>query len=227
MRLRVVFEKGEEVKFISHLDTARTFARAMRRAGIPVSHSRGFNPHPKISFALPLPVGVTSENDVLDVELASPMEVGEFIRRLNAALPPGLRVDAAREVSEDAPSLMSIVDAARYEVRAPIFGDVDPKAVVARFVESTSIIVHRQREGHPAQEVDIRPLILSLDAERVDGDVVIDMVLRSGSRGSARADEVLRALDDLGGRWLDLTKARYRRKGVYEAAESGLGLIRQ
>ena len=66
-RLRVRFGRGPEVKFISHLDVMRFWERAFRRARIPLAYSEGFSPHPRISLAAPLPVGVTSEAELMDV----------------------------------------------------------------------------------------------------------------------------------------------------------------
>ncbi|PIW40369.1 MAG: hypothetical protein COW22_02130, partial [Chloroflexi bacterium CG15_BIG_FIL_POST_REV_8_21_14_020_46_15] len=68
-RLRVRFGRGEEVKFIAHLDIVRFWERAFRRAEIPLAYSQGFTPHPRISLAAPLPVGVTSEFELMDVWL--------------------------------------------------------------------------------------------------------------------------------------------------------------
>ncbi len=64
-RLRLRFCRGEEVKFISHLDIMRLWQRAFLRAGIPIAYSEGFSPHPRISLAAPLPLGITSEAVIL------------------------------------------------------------------------------------------------------------------------------------------------------------------
>ena len=69
MRLMVAFEKGPEIRFIGHLDLMRTMQRALRRSGLPLSFSKGFNPHIRLSFAVPLSVGVVGENELMDVPL--------------------------------------------------------------------------------------------------------------------------------------------------------------
>ena len=68
-RLRVRFSRGEELKFISHLDIMRLWQRALRRAGISLVYSEGFNPRPRLSLAAPLAVGVTSEAELMDIYL--------------------------------------------------------------------------------------------------------------------------------------------------------------
>ena len=70
MRIIARFEKGEAVRFVSHLDIQRTFQRAFRRANIPLAYSQGFNPHPQLSFATALSLGYTSEAEWFDVKLA-------------------------------------------------------------------------------------------------------------------------------------------------------------
>ena len=68
-RLRVKFGRGRKLKYISHLDLMRLWERGLRRAGVPVAYSEGFNPRPRLSFASPLAVGTTSESELLDILL--------------------------------------------------------------------------------------------------------------------------------------------------------------
>ena len=89
-KVRIVYEKTGVARYISHLDLMRVLRRSFARADIALTHSEGFNPHPFLSVALPLPVGVESVCELLDVKLeAEPDE--NLPERLNAALPPGLR----------------------------------------------------------------------------------------------------------------------------------------
>ena len=85
MKLRALLTKGEEIRFISHLDYAALIERAIRRAKLPVAYSEGFNPHMKFSFASALAVGVTSEAEVMDVELSRPVAQPEAWDRLAVA----------------------------------------------------------------------------------------------------------------------------------------------
>ena len=82
MIIRVKYKKGEEVKYVGHLDSMRTFTRCLKRTNIPVGFSKGFNPRIQISFALPLGVGVTSDADYFDLVLASRMNIDLFISEL-------------------------------------------------------------------------------------------------------------------------------------------------
>ena len=90
---RLQFSKTGRARFLSHLDTMRVFRRALTRAQIPVEFSNGFNPHMKISIALPPPLGVESACEMIDIQLEHP--VSGLIEKLNAALPEGFHVPQA------------------------------------------------------------------------------------------------------------------------------------
>ena len=99
--LRLFFEKTGPARWLSHLDVMHTFSRAFLRGGLPLRHSEGFNPHPYLSIAHPLPVGVEGLREVLDVETLSAGPDG-IAEKLNATLPEGLRILAAATPVEPA-----------------------------------------------------------------------------------------------------------------------------
>ena len=91
--LRAMFSKTGDAVWISHLDLMRLFQRAFKRAGLPLTHSQGFNPRPSVSIALPLSVGVESHCELLDFQLDGvEVPVEELRERLNEKLIPGIRV---------------------------------------------------------------------------------------------------------------------------------------
>src|SRR5690606_2740328 len=83
-RLRVYFRKGERVRYISHLDVMRFWERAIRRAGLPLTYSKGFNPHPKLQFAGPLPLGFTGQREIIDVFLDDRISEEQFRSAVDA-----------------------------------------------------------------------------------------------------------------------------------------------
>jgi radical SAM-linked protein len=91
LRTRLLFEKTGRAQYISHLDLMRTFQRAFLRAGIRLRHTEGFNPHPYLSFALPLSVGMQSLCELADFDLADEPALDELPARLNAKMPEGIR----------------------------------------------------------------------------------------------------------------------------------------
>lgn len=91
-RDRLLFAKEGRARYISHLDLMRTFQRAFTRAQIPIKHTEGFNPHPFISIALPLPLGFSSQCEILEFGLLEGTDHSDVPVRLNAALPEGVRI---------------------------------------------------------------------------------------------------------------------------------------
>ena len=90
-RMRVTFATADTVKYVGHLDMHRAWERAIRRAGLPLAYTQGFNPQARLQSAAALPVGFTGQGEVADVFLNEALEPAEFLSRLTAALPPGIR----------------------------------------------------------------------------------------------------------------------------------------
>jgi len=209
-RLRVTYARGEPIKYISHLDLARAWERALRRASVPLAYSQGFNPRPKVTFAAALPVGVTGRREVMDLILARPVMPLHFARRLAPYLPPGLEVVGVEAVYHRLPSLQSQVRAVEYRVEVDWQEDRQAlEACVADFLAAETIV--RQRRG---KTYDLRPLVESLSVgEAVPGGFALSMRLRQSQRGTARHDEVLDALG-LGGAMRSACRERLVFKGV-------------
>jgi radical SAM-linked protein len=203
-RWRLTYRKGAEVRFISHLDVMRTLERGFRRARLPLAHTRGFNPHARLSIAAPLAVGWTASADVADVELDAPVAAAELVDRLNAALPSGLGVTGAVPVEPGAPAAMSRVRAAVYTVRARVeSGGVDDvAAAVARLLAAARVpLVRETAHRGGRREVDLRPLVLECavvgaESDPLDGGpvVVLQARLRVGSGANAKPEHLLEAL---------------------------------
>lgn len=117
-RYRLKYSKGEELRFISHLDLMRAFIRAINRSQIPISYSEGYHPHPKLAFGPPLPLGYTSQAEYLDMELTKPF-AGDIASYLNNYLPPGLRIAQVKPILPKARSLNSLFEYGEYLVRFP------------------------------------------------------------------------------------------------------------
>lgn len=138
--IRVKYEKKEEVKYVGHLDTMRTFTRCIKRTNIPVVYSKGFNPRIQISFALPLGVGITSECEYFDLTLEKKMNIDMFLSELNSTLPDGFRVIEAI-YPENKKSLMSLVKEAIYEIM--IHDEID-YAKVEQLFQQKEILIEKK-----------------------------------------------------------------------------------
>lgn len=162
--LRIRFIRGEEVKYISHLDLMKVFERATRRAGISVAYSQGYNPHAHLVFGLPLSVGVTSQSEYADVELTESLAPEKFIEKLNKALPRGLLVTEAR-VKATKENIMASISGARYEILVATEEKQEADAFLSKlqgFIAQNEIkVIKESKKG--AKEINIRPMILSLE----------------------------------------------------------------
>ncbi|MBI2874703.1 MAG: DUF2344 domain-containing protein, partial [Firmicutes bacterium] len=124
-KFRARFERQAAVMWISHLNIMKALQQALRRSGLVAATRGTFNPHVKLAVAVPLPVGVTSEAEYLEVELVEPVKGEEFKERMNRNLPPGLKLLAVSEAPAGAPPLASRINGADYvlKVRAESAGD--------------------------------------------------------------------------------------------------------
>jgi radical SAM-linked protein len=97
VKIKTVFSKTGDMKFISHLDLMRLFQRAMRRAALPVTISKGFSPHLKISIARAMKLGTESESEELTVNMSEPVAPAHLMESLNDNLPEGVRIKQIKE----------------------------------------------------------------------------------------------------------------------------------
>ena len=194
-RLRVTFARGEEVKYISHLDLMRFWERALRRASIPLAYSEGFSPSPRLALAAPLPVGVTSSGELMDVYLTQRVTPQDFVKAVSRQLPPGMAVLEVREVGLGLPSLQSQVRWSEYQVDVPTDRSADDvRRAAADLLAAPSIPWQHQREKE-VRRYDLRPLVQDVSVEALeDGRCTLGMRLRTDSQASGRAEQVAAAL---------------------------------
>jgi radical SAM-linked protein len=194
-RLRIRFAKGEALKYISHLDLARTWERVFRRAGLLLAYSQGFNPRPRFQIAAALPVGVTGQTELLDIWLTECLAPGEVLARLRPVVPPGLDVLDAEEVELRAPSLQSQMRTANYRV---VVQTREPVRAIRIRIQALLDAPTLQRQRHhkgKLQTYDLRPLVqdVIVQAGRA-GERVLTMRLQASPVGAGRPDQVLDAL---------------------------------
>jgi radical SAM-linked protein len=193
MRCRITFAKTEAMRFTGHLDLHRTWERAFRRAGLPLAYSQGYNPRPRLQLASALPLGFTSQGEVLDAWLDEPQTVEQIESALAPALPPGLEIVDVREVEERAPSLQTQLRAAEFVVT---FLDPFPELAERCQALLDASELPRQRRGKP---YDLRPLVLELALLQDDPDGCQGLTVRlSASEGATgRPEELVLALGGL------------------------------
>lgn len=208
--IRFVFSKTGNGKYIGHIDFNEIIKRGFRMAGVPVSFSQGFNKREKISYGYPVPLGVESISEIVDVELyaeLSASEIDGLPGRINSRLPEFLRVEKAR-VREKSVTIMALTNAVEYIAE---FSDRDSLMKAAGNLETCATFLKRGKKGereYPLEEV--------LKSFGIEGGA-LRFMLYTGKESSVRADEFLSGItgiDDITGSGIRITKqCQYRIEG--------------
>jgi len=194
-RLRIRFRRGQEVKFISHLDIMRLWQRALHRAEIPLAYSEGFSPHPRISLAAPLPIGVTSQAELMDILGTKQVSPHFFTAAVSQQLPPGIEILQVYQVALTMPSLQSQVRYAEYKVELKTEkGQKDIESAITSLLSIKHLPWQHQRDTG-TRYYDLRALIDDLWLiDWHSGYCTVGMRLRCDNSGSGRAEQVTAAL---------------------------------
>lgn len=168
---RLLFTKTDDAIWMSHLDLMRLFQRAFKRAGLPLTHTQGYNPRPSVSIALPLSVGVESVCELLDFDLEGDcVPCDEITSRLNAALVPGVRVlrtyDNGRKIRDI--SLLSCELTLEYDNGIP----EEPGEWIGALFTREILIVEKKGKNGPVQQ-DIIPMIRSVGVSQTDDNTIV------------------------------------------------------
>lgn len=210
-RYRATFAKGEQVKYLSHLDLTRALPRAFRRAKIRLGYSQGFHPMPLIQYGPALGVGTVGENELIDFDSPDALDENGFTDRINAVLPEGLRFNSVERLAAGAQSLIKEVNRAQYyvavdaaEIAAALLrnraarpelagaGDDEVHCRLAEdFMARESCVIERVRKDK-RQTVDVRRYTqrLRLHSERRSLEIVTEV----SPNGGVKPIEVLAAV---------------------------------
>ncbi len=214
MRVIVAYKKIGMIRHIGHLDMQRTMQRVLRRSGLPVRYSQGFNPHTLLSFAAPLSVGMEGDEELMDVALESPVSESEFSSRMTSALPESIPLVAVRTIPDEHPKLMAMLNSTAYEATCPLSYEA------AAMLESVPSILQihelmamrKTKSGEHLQ--NIRPMLFSLSANRDSHDVVFSMHVQTNEQGTLKPSLLMETLSKLAG-IQDIPEFRYRRSRLF------------
>ncbi len=180
-KLRLLFTKEAQASYISHLDTMRTFQRVFPRAELHLKHSNGFHPHPIISIVLPLPVGQSSDCELLDFETVEETDGSGIAEKLNTGLPAGLRVKecypVTRPVREFAflRARMELI----YDNGVPAGAVEELRGLFAR----SSLIIEKRTKHKSMAEVDVAPMIREMALTQEGNSIFADAVVAAQNPG--------------------------------------------
>ena len=203
--IRIRFRKVGMLKYISHLDLQRTFARVLTRSGIPVRYTQGFNPHIKMVFSLPLSVGSEGECEYLDIKITEPMAFDEMKRRLDKTTTEELSVTDIYEPRDD----FHDIAYAGYDIvlRTPNASEELAEGIRKLFSASPIMMTKKTKSGE--KEVDIFPMIKSLTAEYSDDKIVIRAVLSASSDSYLNPEMLVTAIRNSLGIMSDIIHETY------------------
>ena len=187
------YRRDSRVKYISHLDFMRMFQRAVRRSGVEFLFSEGFNPHPVMTVAMPLSVGVTSDGEYMKVGFADTFTPEEIMERINAAFPPGFEITEIHKLSGKEIDLSKISEAV-YTVAVELEEGASPCDTEKALSQSSLVVMKKTKSGE--KQSDIRPYIYELsELERGDGYCVYRMRLACSNAYNLKPETVISAME--------------------------------
>jgi len=187
---RVIYSKTGRARYISHLDTMRTLTRALRRSGLPLWYTQGFNPHLYLTFLLPLALGVESLCEIVDLRLTEEMDWDTVREHISNHLPPGFEIKNAGSPKLPAKAIAW----AEYQLEL----DFPPNEVESMMLamkdllESKSILVQKKtKKGE--QTVDIRPHVSLMELSAAEKGFFCTLRLAAGTAVNVSPRLVLEA----------------------------------
>ena len=180
-KLRLLFKKEAQASYISHLDLIRTFQRAFPRVGLEIKHTQGFHPHPIMSIVLPLSVGQSSCCELMEFEVTQACDGSGVAEKLNEGMPMGLEVLDCYEVTRPVREMAYLDATLELESDNGVpAGTVDAlKELFAR----EELVIQKKTKHKTMADVDIRPMIHSLEMEEREGMVVMHVVVQAQNPG--------------------------------------------
>ena len=187
--------------YISHLDLQQLLQRAFRRAEIDLVHSQGFNPHPKISYGNALALGTESQGEYVDVEIEEDLSVEEYLNRMNAQLPQGIKFIEAKEIDKQEPSLASVIEYGEYiftiETEKTLTKEY-VKSKILEFMSQDEIMITKKNKKGKIVESDIRPMIRNFDLLDVQDNVLtLEATIATGSKANLNTNIFIPKILDL------------------------------
>ena len=177
-------------KYISHLDLLRAFTRAITRAELPVRYTQGFNPHQIITFSLPLPIGVTSETEFVDIDFEDSANNAEIMKKLNENLPPDIRI---LEVGKLIHSACDIT-LAKYEIEIKSPQNIDKEKVEGFFKKTEIPVMKKTKKGD--KEVNLSEFINSVEFSKIsDREIKMTVILSAGGSMNIKPDIMISAFE--------------------------------
>ena len=178
-KVRIRFRKDRDLRLLSHHDLMRTFERMLRRSELPFRRTQGFHPHPRIIFALSLPLGVVGCDEVVELELDEPLPLDEIQDRLRRQAPPGLHIGTVHRIDFRAGAQVRRLC---YRIAVPAESVPAVQERIAAIMAAGECLVERKRP--PVRRVDLRPWLSELRLVSRESEALAEP-LASSSAGAS------------------------------------------
>lgn len=190
-RVRLLFSKMGKAKYLSHLDLLRTFQRVFLRAGLTLRHTEGFNPHPYMNFALPLPVGTESVCELLDFDLTDDIELSALPGLLNKTMPEGIEALEAYQPERKFSDIKWLKAEGRLLFDRGVPEDAKGK-LEAFFAKKELVIQKKSKKGYA--ETDIAPLLYRAAVTAKSKEELTMSVVVAAQNPSLNPDNLITAI---------------------------------
>lgn len=212
-KYRVKFSKLGKIKFIGHLDLLKVFQRAIKRAKLPITYSKGFNPHQQVSFAIPLPLGMESISEYLDLKLDEDLDSNEILEKLNKEMPMGIEIINVLKLKDDEKNAPSIVCGGEYEVTLDREVNINDFNKRISDLLNSGAEINIQKKGKKRgkeilKTVNIRDEIYEISAIEPNK---IKIYIATGSKKNLKPDILMEYIYNIFGFEYDKCKVFYKR----------------
>ena len=180
-KLRLLFTKEAQASYISHLDTMRTFQRVFPRAELHLKHSNGFHPHPIISIVLPLPVGQSSDCELLDFEVTQDTDGSGIAEKLNTGMPSGLRVLDCYPATRPVRDLAFLRADVTFEYDNGV--PADAAEAITALLRRPELVIQKRTKRKGLADVDIAPMIKEVSFTAGEGVVTGTVTVQAQNPG--------------------------------------------
>ena len=207
------FYKKGNMRFISHLDLQRLFKRCIKRAGIAVAYSNGFNPHEKINIVHPLPLGFETDCDYFEIDTQTAYPVQHLVDSMNLALPEGIRFTFCREIPYSSRNSSSVTESSLYEAFVPSSQNLNIDGFI---IQDRVVILKKDKKTKKLVEKDVKEWIGSIVLlEETEEGSRLSLVLRSAPNETLNPVNLLESLCAFSGSVFDRESVRVTRKDLF------------
>ncbi len=201
MLVRIKYSKLGDISYISHLDIIKLMERIVRRTGLKLSYSEGFNPHPKTAFSPALQLGVQSHCEYLDMEFDEAVEEDLLIQKLNEKTVEGINFIEAKILTDKVDSLVAFITHSRYEITV----DEEDENKISKIISAINkinntnemLLTKKTKKGN-IKEYNVKEYIGTIDFERKSDGLSIFVDICSGSVKSINPKKIIELVESLG-----------------------------